>query len=172
MLTSEDRAKEEDKGGTVTELLARLKEAAKRAGYEMQASSGRQMAGGKYDDAGKMVLGLPNDAALGIVPFLNVGDESAFLHLVARGLEGMKEEIEARGSDDDKECRDYVLYAQAGSSDKAFQNGWMRDRDPVTGEVFESRLIADQAAPGGRFVCLGMVWRGRIWAHLGIYRRI
>ena len=143
------------KGASAQQLVARLEEAATRAGFEMKESSGRQpmtqTAGGKYDDAGKMVLGLPPDAALGIVPFLNVeGGESAFHHLIARGLDGMKEEIELWGTDVDKECRDYVLYAEAGSSDKAFQNGWIRDRDPVTGEVCKSRLISDPAAPGGK----------------------
>jgi hypothetical protein len=34
---------------------------------------------------------------------------------------------------------DYVLNKEAGSSDKFFQNDWMRDRDPETGQVLHGR---------------------------------
>ena len=43
-----------------------------------------------------------------------------------------------------------MLHEEAGSSDNTFQNGWMRDRDPETGKVLESRQIDDPSAPGGK----------------------
>jgi len=43
-----------------------------------------------------------------------------------------------------------VLYEEAGSSEKTFQNGWKRDCDPVTGKVLESRQVPDAQAPGGK----------------------
>lgn len=67
-----------------------------------------------------------------------------------RGLEAINEEIDQLGTDEEKECRDYVLYSEAGSSDRTFQNGWKRDCDPVTGEVLESRQVPDAQAPGGK----------------------
>jgi hypothetical protein len=45
-------------------------------------------------------------------------------------------------TDEEKECMDYVLNKEAGSSDKIFQNDWMRDRDPETGQVLrEGRCV-------------------------------
>ena len=44
---------------------------------------------------------------------------------------------------------DYVLNKEAGSSDNKFQNNWMRDCDPKTGKVLESRQVDDPEAPGG-----------------------
>ena len=69
---------------------------------------------------------------------------------VGRGLQAIIEEIEQNGSEEGRECRDYVLYEEAGSSNKTFQNGWKRDCDKVTGEVLESRQVADAEAPGGK----------------------
>ena len=67
-----------------------------------------------------------------------------------RGLQAINEEMDRYGEPEEKECRDYVLHEEAGSSDKTFQNGWMRDRDPETGKVLESRQIDDPSAPGGK----------------------
>ena len=65
-------------------------------------------------------------------------------------MEAINEEINKYGSEEEKECRDYVLYKEAGSSDKNFQNDWKRDRDPLTGEVLESRQVPDPRALNGK----------------------
>ena len=52
------------------------------------------------------------------------------------------------GTDVDKECLAYVLYAEAGSSDLAFQGGLKRDCDE-NGAVLESRTVCDGAARRG-----------------------
>jgi len=67
-----------------------------------------------------------------------------------RGLDAINEEIEQHGTAEEKECRDYVLYEEAGSSEKTFQNGWKRDCDPVTGKVLDSRQVDDAQAQGGK----------------------
>ena len=36
-------------------------------------------------------------------------------------------EIEREGAEVDRECRDYILHEEYGSSKRKFQNGWMRD---------------------------------------------
>jgi hypothetical protein len=45
----------------------------------------------------------------------------------------------AHWTEEEKECMDYVLNKEAGSSDKNFQNDWMRDREPETGQVLQGR---------------------------------
>ena len=67
-----------------------------------------------------------------------------------RGLDAINEEIDEHGTAEEKECRDYVLYEEAGSSDSEFQNKWKRDCDPLSGEVLESRQVPDAQAPGGK----------------------
>ena len=47
-------------------------------------------------------------------------------------MDAIKEEIERKGTEEEKECMDYVLNEGAGSSEKIFQNGWMRGCDPKT----------------------------------------
>jgi len=65
-------------------------------------------------------------------------------------LAAIIEEIEQNGSEEEKECRDYVLNEEAGSSDKKFQNDWKRDCDTETGLVLAERQIADVSASGGK----------------------
>ena len=69
---------------------------------------------------------------------------------VGRGLEAITEEIENNGTDEDKECRNYVLQEKAGASEKEFQNGWKRDCHPETGHVLPERQVADVATAGGK----------------------
>jgi len=98
-----------------------------------------------------LAMGLPPDAGLGINPFLNYPQgEEGLLTQAGRGLDAINEEIEQHGTAEEKECRDYVLYEEAGSSEKTFQNGWKRDCDPVTGKVLDSRQVDDAQAQGGK----------------------
>ena len=69
---------------------------------------------------------------------------------VGRGLQAIIEEIEQNGSEEGRECRDYVLYEEAGSDNTPFQNGWKLDCDPDTGELLESRQIDDPTTPSGK----------------------
>ena len=59
------------------------------------------------------------------------------------GLDAIRREIEAHGSDVTKECMRYVLDEEAGSSDTRFQSGHQRDRDTQTGEILKSRLLPE-----------------------------
>ena len=61
----------------------------------------------------------------------------------ARGIDAIRDEFQALGNADDAECLHYVLDCDAGSSDKTFQNGLIRDRDESGLHVLPSRLIAD-----------------------------
>jgi len=62
----------------------------------------------------------------------------------------VKEEIDQHGTDEEKECRDKVLYEEAGSGEKTLQNGWKRGCDPVTGKVLDSRQVPDAHGPDGK----------------------
>ena len=57
-------------------------------------------------------------------------------------------EVSLAGTDVDKECLAYVLYAEAGSSDLTFQGGLKRDCDE-NGTVLESRTVCDGATRRG-----------------------
>jgi hypothetical protein len=128
-------------------IISKIKAAAEMLGLEFRGSGA---ALDKYD-ADKLVMGHPPDAGRGINPFLNYGGgEGALLTQAGRGLAAIKEEIEKNGTEEEKECMDYVLNKEAGSSDKKFQNNWMRDCDPKTGKVLESRQVDDPDAPGGK----------------------
>ena len=46
-----------------------------------------------------------------------------------KGLQALRDEVEAKGTEVDKECLRYVLDQEADSSEKAFQGGRKRDCD-------------------------------------------
>ena len=58
------------------------------------------------------------------------------------GVAAIIREVEAHGTEEDKECLHYILYEEAGSSEKSFQHGLKRDRGPH-GEVLSSRRVND-----------------------------
>ena len=142
----EKRAREQGSDAEREALISQIKAAAEKLGLEVQEVNDQD----KYDTE-KLVMGLPPDAGLGINPFLNYpGGEDALLREAGKGLDAINKEIDTHGTPEEKECRDYVLYHGAGSSDKTFQNGWKRDCDPDTGKVLESRQIPDAQAHGGK----------------------
>ena len=66
-------------------------------------------------------------------------------HVMAGMIEGIpaiEREYAAYGTDEDKECLDYVLHKAAGESDARFQGGLLRDRGP-NGEVLPERTVDD-----------------------------
>ena len=151
-----DRQRRADGGRFVVEsprCVSRFLDAVQSGWFEVETLVGdpevcpevMQVADGldKYD-ADKLAMGLPPDAGLGINPFLNYAQgEEGLLTQAGRGLDAINEEIDQNGTDEEKECRDYVLYEEAGSSEKTFQNGWKRDCDPVTGKV-AMKLLKNQ----------------------------
>ena len=76
-----------------------------------------------------MVTGQAEQAARGINFFMKVEDSVMFKAL-ALGIDAIESEINTNGTDVDKECLQYVLRMEAGSSDKTFQEGLKRDCAP------------------------------------------
>ena len=134
-------------------LLLRLWTAAENLGLvvQVEAGDGEEGEDGRFDTP-KLVMGIPPDAGRGINPFLHYADgEEALLTQAGRGLAAIYEEIETYGTDEERECRDYVLRGEAGSDSVLhIQNYKKRDCDPGTGRVLASRQMNDAAAPGGR----------------------
>ena len=132
-------------------LLQQLREAAKSAGLGQVSIAAAGAEDGQKFNSDELVMGMADDAGRGIGPFLNYGQgEPGLYRQVSIGMPAIQEEIELHGTEVDQECFNYVAYQEAGSSDKKFQNGWMRDRDPATGKVYPEREILDPAAPGGK----------------------
>ena len=100
---------------------------------------------------GRMILTQPEldqvVQEVGIDPKSTIRVNGSWFRL-ANGTDSVKDEWE-RGfqagvvSREDMDNLRYVLECKAGSSDKRFQNGWQRDRDPVSGNLLEARKGAD-----------------------------
>ena len=60
---------------------------------------------------------------------MGVTDVKGFLEIYAKGKTAIEEEIKKHGSPSDKECLEYVLNEEAGTSRETFQGGLMRDCD-------------------------------------------
>merc|ERR1711871_1110067 len=91
--------------------------------------------------------------------FMCVPNGKAFRQKFAEGKQAIIEEFSAYGIVEDKECLNYVLYEEAGSNAKTFQDGLKRDCD-ANGDVLQNRLIvADGVTQRGMrledFVALG-----------------
>lgn len=67
-------------------------------------------------------LGRPEDAALGIVAALKI-DLFELFAVCHRGIDGIREEWETYGTEEEKECMRYVLDEPAGGNKKEFING-------------------------------------------------
>ena len=75
----------------------------------------------------EMITGQRQDAARGINSYLCISDDEVFQRMLHGGVKQIALEVEQNGTDEDKECLDYILNRAAGSSDKVFPNG-VRDR--------------------------------------------
>ena len=85
-----------------------------------------------------LISGQPAAAAMGIFEFMQV-DENTTRAAMSLGLDAIVAEVEAAGTDDDRECLNYILHEVAGKSERTFQNGWRRDDDPRrTGMTLDS----------------------------------
>ena len=93
-------------------------------------------ADGRY--AKPLIIGEPKDAAQGIESLLGVLDRTIFRQSLVDSESSICREFADHGTEDDKECLDYILNECAGSRpDKRFQNG-VRDvgREPWTLDDF------------------------------------
>ena len=86
-------------------------------------------------------FGEPVDNVFGIEHFMHVAEEEVMAGMIEGGR-AIEREIEAHGTEVDKECLRYLLHEEAGSSTKEFQHGLMRDRGP-NGEVLSERQVDD-----------------------------
>lgn len=85
-------------------------------------------------------------AALGIETYVCVSSED-ILRAMLEGLEGIRREFEANGSEEDKICARYVLDGEAGSCDRVFPNGNLKLDCDASGAVHSERLVEGE---GGR----------------------
>jgi len=127
---------------TVTALTGQLGQAITELGRsQLEAAALSATGRGRYV-ASDLIFGLPVDAARGLSFYCNM-TEADLSRAKARGIDAIRDEFQALGNADDAECLHYVLDCDAGSSDKTFQNGLIRDRDESGLHVLPSRLIAD-----------------------------
>ena len=106
-------------------------------------------------DAKDLVFGRPEQAALGVEYYMCIDDDDLRTRM-NDGLEAIRAEVAANGTDVDKECLAYVLDQEAGTSDEAFQGGLKRDCD-AKGNVLPERrgkkfadFVADPNAQGAK----------------------
>ena len=96
--------------------------------------------GGRFaTGAHELVFGRPAQAALGISHYLLV-PEGRLHRGLAEGTAAIAREVAALGTPAACECLEYVLHAEAGSSDLTYQDGLKRDCDE-DGNVLECRTI-------------------------------
>ena len=98
-------------------------------------------------EASDLVCGKPLDAALGVSYYMRVDGASFSMPSAGdAGVQAIVSEFERHGTDQDRECVDYVLRRRAGTSDKVFSNGNLcRDCD-ADGQVLSTRLDAEGRA--------------------------
>ena len=91
----------------------------------------------------ELVFGRPATAALGVEHYMCVPREAVLQGLID-GTAAVIREVSAGGTDDDRECLDYILHAEAGSSEQTYQGGLKRDCDE-RGRVLACRTVADSS---------------------------
>ena len=86
-------------------------------------------------------MGMSEHAAAGVERYLCVGADEVRTGM-NRGVQGIVDEVTARGSETDQECLHYVMHEEAGSNIRRFQGGLMRDCDEH-GVLLPSRRTAE-----------------------------
>jgi hypothetical protein len=93
------------------------------------------------------VSGRPADAALGIFHYLHTEETAVYAAIAAGGVDATVAEVTRHGTEEDVESLEYVLYAEAGTSELIFQGGLKRDCGP-DGGLLECRMLKeDLGAP-------------------------
>jgi hypothetical protein len=87
----------------------------------------------------ELVFGRPAEAALGIFQYLHSDEAVVGAAIAAGGVHAIVSEVTRHGTEGDKE---YVLHAEAGSSELTFQGGLKRDCGP-DGALLECRMLKD-----------------------------
>jgi hypothetical protein len=101
------------------------------------------------------VFGRPAEAALGIFHCLHTEETAVNAAIAAGGVNAILAEVTRHGTETDKECLEYVLHAEAGSSDLTFHGGLKRDCGP-DGALLECRMLKDNlGAPSPGRVQMG-----------------
>jgi hypothetical protein len=133
---------------SLDDLIKQLTEAAGELKLDVSRSEG------KYEAQTKILLGTPKMAASGIAMFVNFpGGLEALQKQASEGLEAVKQEILASGSQSAIELMNYILDEEAGSCKKKYQNGWMCDCEdgvvlvdaPLT---LEGGIVVDKGVKG------------------------
>ena len=65
-------------------------------------------------------------------------------HGTLEGTVAIIREVNAGGTDDDRECLDYILHAEAGSSERTYQGGLKRDCND-RGRVLACRTVTNSS---------------------------
>jgi hypothetical protein len=112
-------------------------------------SPGANPGGDQKFDIRQLVFGRATIASEGIMSLLCVDDMQVYGEL-SGGIKALDVEIEKNGTEEDKECYNYVKNEEAGSSNVLSAHGYKRDCDRDTGHVLPERQIDDPAAPGGK----------------------
>ena len=73
----------------------------------------------------QLILGQPQDAALGINHFMRVADTNVLYRKLSDGIGAISAEVEQHGTADDKLLLEYILRGRAGSESRTFDNGVM-----------------------------------------------
>ena len=91
-----------------------------------------------------LVTGKPLDAALGVNHYMGV-DSALVARGMADGVRAIVRELTQHGTDEDRECLDYVLRQRAGSSPLTFQGGKRRDEHRKGDETLATFASLPQA---------------------------
>jgi len=98
-----------------------------------------------------LIFGKPKQAVLGVEHYMCV-DTDELSRRKADGVAAIRAEVQKNGTDVDKECLEYVLDKEAGSSELRFQGGLKRDCDEKGNVLPERRgkrladFLADPSA--------------------------
>jgi hypothetical protein len=90
----------------------------------------------------ELVFGRPAEAALGIFHYLHTEETVVNAAIAVGGVEAIVAEVTKHGTEEDLECLEYVLNAEAGSSALTFQGGLRRDCGP-DGCLLECRVLKE-----------------------------
>ena len=88
----------------------------------------------------QFLFGRMQDAALGVEPYLCASKDEVIRGLL-EGVEGIRREFEANGTELDKLCMRYVLDGEAGSCGRVFSNGNLRMDCGPDGRVLPERQV-------------------------------
>ena len=96
-----------------------------------------------------LVFGHPQEAARGVQHYMCV-DADTILTAMGEGTKAIEREIELHGTEEDKECLDYILHSEAGTSSHVFPNGNLCCDCSADGQLLESRRIPNGDGAGMR----------------------